>query len=144
MTTTAVDQIEMTAEETGTITLTPTAQTKLQQLLQERNIPQYGLRVFVAGGGCSGMQYGMAFEAQARDFDTVIDQGGVRLFVDPTSMMYMAGASIDFVDSLMGGGFKIENPNAVSTCGCGHSFRTKGSGSTDEEESAGCGSGCSH
>ena len=144
MTTTAVDQIEITAEETGTIILTPTAQTKLQQLLQERNIPQYGLRVFVAGGGCSGMQYGMAFEAQARDFDTVIDQGGVRLFVDPTSMMYMAGASIDFVDSLMGGGFKIENPNAVSTCGCGHSFRSKGSGSTDEEESAGCGSGCCH
>jgi iron-sulfur cluster assembly protein len=142
--TTAVEQFETTTEETGTITMTPAAQTKLQQLLKERNIPNYGLRVFVAGGGCSGMQYGMAFESQARDFDTVIDQGGVQLFIDPTSMMYMAGASIDFVDSLMGGGFKIENPNAVSTCGCGHSFRTQGSGSTDEDESAGCGSGCSH
>jgi iron-sulfur cluster assembly protein len=84
----------------------------------------------------------MAFEAKARDFDTVIDQGGVHLYVDPTSMMYLAGASIDYVESLMGGGFKIENPNAVSSCGCGSSFRTKDSGSADDEAS-GCGSGCS-
>ncbi len=129
--------------ETATLSLTAAAQGKLQQLLAERNIPSYGLRVFVAGGGCSGLQYGMAFEPQARDFDTVIDQGGVHLFVDPTSMMYLAGASIDYVDSLMGGGFKIENPNAVSTCGCGHSFRTQGSGSTDEDaEDASCGPSC--
>jgi iron-sulfur cluster assembly protein len=147
MATTAVEMVDLTettAEETATISLTPTAQAKLQQLLKERNIPDYGLRVFVAGGGCSGLQYGMAFEAQARDFDTVVEQGGVRLFIDPTSIMYMAGASIDFVDSLMGGGFKIENPNAVSSCGCGHSFRTKDSGSTDEDADAGCGSGCCH
>jgi iron-sulfur cluster assembly accessory protein len=141
MATTAVLEMTETAvEETTTINLSPTAQSKLQQLLKERNIADYGLRVFVAGGGCSGMQYGMAFEPKARDFDTVIDQGGVRLFVDPTSLMYLAGANIDYVESLMGGGFKIENPNAVSSCGCGNSFRTKDSGSTDEE--AGCGSGC--
>ena len=139
-----LETVETLAEETATINMTSTAQSKLQQLLAERNIPEYGLRVFVAGGGCSGLQYGMAFEAKARDFDTVVEQGGVQLFVDPTSMMYLAGATIDFVDSRMGGGFKIENPNAASSCGCGHSFRTKDSGSTDEDEgAAGCGSGCS-
>jgi iron-sulfur cluster assembly protein len=108
-------------------------------LLNARNIPNHGLRVFVAGGGCSGLQYGMAFEAQARDFDTVIDQNGVKLFIDPTSMMYLSGANIDYIDSLMGGGFKIENPNAVSACGCGSSFKTKDSASTEGES---CGSGC--
>lgn len=122
------------------MTLTPAAEAKLRELLQQRNIPNYGLRVFVAGGGCSGLQYGMAFEAQPRDFDTVVDQNGVRLFIDPTSLLYLQGASIDFIDSLMGGGFKIDNPNAVSSCGCGHSFKTKTSASTDE--GAGCGTGC--
>lgn len=126
-------------EETA-ISLTPMAQTKLGELLTARNIPNHGLRVFVAGGGCSGLQYGMAFEAQAREFDTVVEQGGVKLFVDPTSMMYLGGASIDFVDSLMGGGFKIENPNAVSACGCGSSFKTKDGAAS--AEGASCGSGC--
>ena len=121
------------------MTLTPTAQGKLKDLLTARNIPNHGLRVFVAGGGCSGLQYGMAFEAQAREFDTVVEQGGVKLFVDPTSMMYLGGASIDFVDSLMGGGFKIENPNAVSSCGCGSSFKSADGASA---EGASCGSGC--
>ena len=143
-TTPVLEMVDTTVEEEATgISLTASAQGKLKQLLQDRNIPTYGLRVFVSGGGCSGLQYGMAFEAVARDFDTVIDQGGVHLFVDPTSMMYLAGASIDYVDSLMGAGFKIENPNAVSACGCGSSFRTKDSGSTADEEEVGCGSGCS-
>ncbi len=127
-------------EETA-ISLTPTAQVKLSELLTVRNIPNHGLRVFVAGGGCSGLQYGMAFEAQAREFDTVVEQGGVKLFVDPTSMMYLGGASIDFVDSLMGGGFKIENPNAASACGCGSSFKSK-DGAGASAEGASCGSGC--
>jgi iron-sulfur cluster assembly accessory protein len=86
------------------------------------------------------MQYGMAFEETAREFDKVVAVDGVRLIVDPTSLMYLQGATIDYVDSLMGGGFRIENPNAVSSCGCGHSFRT----SNDSGESTeGCGS-CSH
>ena len=127
-------------EETA-ISLTPTAQVKLSELLTARNIPNHGLRVFVAGGGCSGLQYGMAFEALAREFDTVVEQGGVKLFVDPTSMMYLGGASIDFVDSLMGGGFKIENPNAASACGCGSSFKSK-DGAGASAEGASCGSGC--
>jgi iron-sulfur cluster assembly accessory protein len=126
------------------MSLSPTAETKLRDLMASRNIPNHGLRVFVQGGGCSGLSYGMAFEAQARDFDTVVDQNGVKLFIDPTSLMYLSGASIDFVDSLMGGGFKIENPNATSGCGCGSSFKTKDSGSTAEGASCGSGCGCSN
>lgn len=133
-------KIEMV--EAPAMTLSPLAEGKLRDLLVSRNIPNHGLRVFVAGGGCSGLQYGMAFEAQARDFDTVIDQNGVKLFVDPTSLMYLSGASIDYVDSLMGGGFKIENPNAVAACGCGSSFKTNDSGATDEGASCGPGCGC--
>jgi iron-sulfur cluster assembly protein len=117
----------MELEQAETITLTSTAAEKLQALLHERNMLAHGLRVFVAGGGCSGMQYGMAFDPQPRETDHVLESDGVRLFVDPMSMMYIAGAQIDYVDSLMGGGFRIENPNAVATCGCGHSFRTSGS-----------------
>lgn len=116
-------------EQTEAVTLTPAAAEKLQALLRERNLTAYGLRVFVAGGGCSGMQYGMAFDAQPRETDYVFETEGIRLFVDPVSMMYIAGAQIDYVDSLMGGGFRIENPNAVATCGCGHSFRTSSGGS---------------
>jgi iron-sulfur cluster assembly protein len=129
-------------EDVQVMTVTPAAVAVIRNLLEQRNIPGYALRVFVAGGGCSGLQYGMAFEPEAKDFDAVIEAGeGVRLVIDPTSMMYLEGASIDYVDSLMGGGFRIENPNAVSSCGCGHSFKTKDQ--ADADSSAGCGS-CSH
>jgi iron-sulfur cluster assembly protein len=114
--------------ETTPITLTPVATEKLKDLLQDRNDPDVGLRIFVSGGGCSGMQYGMAFESDPREFDEVFETDGVKVIVDPNSLMYLSGARIDFVDNLMGGGFNIENPNAVSSCGCGHSFRTADSG----------------
>ncbi len=120
------------------ITLLPAAADKIRSLLEERKLTDHGLRVFVAGGGCSGMQYGMAIEKEAGEFDTTIESNGVRVFVDPTSMMYLSGATIDYVDSLMGGGFRIDNPNAVSTCGCGHSFRTAG------QAAASSGEGCGH
>src|SRR5690606_19981734 len=112
----------------------------IRDLLEQRQIPNHALRVFVSGGGCSGMQYGMAFEEKPQDFDEVVTVDGVSLIVDPTSLMYLRGATIDFIDSLMGGGFRIDNPNAVSSCGCGHSFK-----STSGEEAAegGC-SSCSH
>jgi len=95
------------------------------------------------GGGCSGMQYGMALEAEARDYDHVIEQDGVKIFIDPTSMMYLEGATIDYVDSIMGGGFKIENPNAVTSCGCGSSFKAKNGGGY-EGAAGGGGCGCGH
>lgn len=127
----------MELEQTETVTLTPAAAEKLQALLREKNLTAYGLRVFVAGGGCSGMQYGMAFDAQPRETDYVFETEGIRLFVDPVSMMYIGGSQIDYVDSLMGGGFRIDNPNAVATCGCGHSFRTSSGASSSDAEDCG-------
>ncbi|MDX1995178.1 MAG: iron-sulfur cluster insertion protein ErpA [bacterium] len=128
-------------EITPVLTVTDAAVNIIHSLLQQRNIPNHALRVFVSGGGCSGMQYGMAFEAGPQEHDRVVEVSGVRLLVDPTSLFYLEGATIDFVDSLMGGGFRIENPNAVSSCGCGSSFRTKDSAGASSE--AGC-SSCSH
>ncbi len=120
---------------TDLISVTPAAASTIKTLLEQREIPNHALRVFVSGGGCSGMQYGMAFEEGPRETDNVVSVDGVRLIVDPTSMMYLEGAVIDFVDSLMGGGFRIDNPNAVSSCGCGHSFKTKDGAEADD---AGC------
>ena len=125
---------------TPILSVTPAAVEIIRNLLQQRNIPNHSLRVFVSGGGCSGMQYGMAFEESPKEFDKVVAMDGVSLIVDSTSLMYLQGATIDYVDSLMGGGFRIENPNAVSSCGCGSSFRTA---NDSGESSAGCGS-CSH
>ncbi|MBZ0295571.1 MAG: iron-sulfur cluster insertion protein ErpA [Anaerolineae bacterium] len=136
----AVNEFENVQVDTPVLTVTAGAVNTIRTLLEQRSIPNYALRVFVSGGGCSGMQYGMAFEEQPKDFDEVVEVDGVRLIVDPTSMMYLRGATIDFIDSLMGGGFRIDNPNAVSTCGCGHSFK---SGDSGETEAAGC-SSCSH
>jgi iron-sulfur cluster assembly accessory protein len=124
------------------LTVTPAAVDVIRTLLVQRNIPNHGLRVFVSGGGCSGMQYGMAFEESPREFDQVVEIDGIRLIVDSTSLMYLQGATIDYIDSLMGGGFRIDNPNAVSTCGCGHSFRTA-QDAESESEAGGC-SSCSH
>lgn len=131
-----VDATPEVIEEEALLTLLPGAAEKIRSLLAERNLPEHGLRVFVSGGGCSGMQYGMAIEKEAGEYDSTFESNGVKVFVDPTSMMYLSGATVDYVDNMMGGGFRIENPNAVSTCGCGHSFKTSGSagGSSD-----GCG-----
>ena len=126
---------------TPILSVTPAAVEIIRNLLQQRNIPNHSLRVFVSGGGCSGMQYGMAFEESPKEFDKVVAIDGVSLIVDSTSLMYLQGATIDYVDSLMGGGFRIENPNAVSSYGCGHSFRT--ANDSGEESSGGC-SSCSH
>ena len=133
---------EQIKPEEQVMEITPSAVSVIQKLLEERNIPDYSLRVFVQGGGCSGMQYGMAFEETPQSYDTVISTDGVSVIVDPTSMMYLKGATVDFVDSLMGGGFRIENPNAVSSCGCGSSFKTAADAATDGG-AADCGS-CSH
>ncbi len=128
------DLINMTNTDTElgeklVLEVTPSAVGKIKELLQTRNLPNHALRVFVSGGGCSGLQYGMAFEGNPQEIDSLFEVNGVRLVVDPTSLMYINGATIDFVDSLMGGGFRIDNPNAVSTCGCGSSFKTKGDNS---------------
>ena len=135
-----VQQLEQV--EVETVFLTDAAAETVRNLLIQKNVPDYGLRVFVAGGGCSGMQYGMALEAESRNYDYVIEKDGVKIFIDPTSMMYLNQATIDYVDSIMGGGFKIENPNAVTSCGCGTSFKTKERGGYAESAGGGC--GCGH
>lgn len=138
MTTIPVESIE-TTEVAQAVTLTPMAAEKLHAILLEKNLPDHGLRVFVSGGGCSGLQYGMAFESQARDMDTIVDAHGMKVYVDPVSLDYLYGSTIDYVDGLMGAGFRIDNPNAVAACGCGSSFRTKSSGEVPAGGSYGCG-----
>ena len=124
--------------QTDTILLTPTATQAVRELLDKRNLEGYALRVFVSGGGCSGFQYGMALEGNIRPTDLTWDYEGVKVVVDEVSINYLRGCTVDYVDDLMGSGFKIENPNAVSTCGCGSSFRTQESGAAAEGGSCGC------
>jgi iron-sulfur cluster assembly protein len=123
------------------VTLTDRAASEVKGLLEKQEKPDAMLRVFVAGGGCSGFQYGMSLEEEPSEGDQTFDINGVKVIIDPRSAMYVEGAEIDFVESMMGGGFKIDNPNAASSCGCGQSFTPK-----DEEAEAvasGCG-GCGH
>ncbi len=128
-----------TETQAPAITLTQAAADKLLGIMDEKGLREdYGLRVFVGGGGCSGLQYGMTFDNSPRETDLVFEQSGLRVIVDPRSLPYIMGANIDYVDSLMGGGFHLENPNAVSSCGCGHSFRTKEGAEADAE--GGCSS----
>lgn len=125
---------------TAQITLTPSAASAVQELMSKRDLTGYALRVFVSGGGCSGFQYGMALEGNIRENDFKYNQHGVDLVVDEVSIGYLNGAIIDYLeDDLMGTGFKIDNPNAVASCGCGNSFRTKESG---EASASGGGCGC--
>lgn len=126
--------------QTDMITLTPKAVQAVKELLEKRQLEGYALRVYVSGGGCSGFQYGMALDNNIRDQDVVYETNGIKSIVDEISIQYLRGATIDFVDDLMGSGFKIENPNAIASCGCGNSFRTKDS-SEDQGTSGGC-SGC--
>ena len=130
------------AEETQveTITLTPAAADAVRDLLEKRELDGYGLRIYVQGGGCSGYQYGMALDNNFRDEDLVTEFHGVKVVVDEVSINYMRGATIDYVEDIMGSGFKVENPNAVASCGCGSSFRTQ-DGEAPQGSAGGC-SGC--
>ena len=110
--------------ESATVTLTDEALSQLKSLLEKEANSELALRVFVSGGGCSGLQYGMAFDDNVRPGDEVVHQGGVRVLIDDFSAPYIQGSEIDYVDSLMGAGFTVHNPNAVKSCSCGHSFDT--------------------
>jgi iron-sulfur cluster assembly accessory protein len=111
------------------INLTDAASSKVKGILEQEkeNIPQGGLRIYVQGGGCSGFQYGMVLD-EAADGDQVFEKDGIKVIIDPMSLRYLEGAEVDYKEDLMGGGFAIKNPNAQSTCGCGHSFTTEGQG----------------
>jgi len=105
------------------VNVTESAVTKVNELLEQEKKQGQFLRVFVEGGGCSGFQYGLSFVDELDPEDNVVECRGFKVLIDPTSAMYLAGAEVDFVDGLHGSGFKISNPNAQSSCGCGHSFK---------------------
>jgi iron-sulfur cluster assembly protein len=118
------------------VTLSDSAATKLRELTAEEANPQIGLRVYVYSGGCSGFRYGMMLEDQPTADDVTVQSQGINVYVDRESTQYLEGSEIDYLDTLMGAGFTVNNPNAVSACGCGSSFRTS--------DSAGSPGACHH
>ncbi len=118
------------------LSLTDTAAGKLREITAEEPNPNVGLRVYVYSGGCSGYRYGMMIEDAPTADDEVLDASGIKVYVDTKSIDLLRGSQIDYVDTLMGAGFTVNNPNAVAACGCGSSFKTA--------DSAGSPSSCSH
>ena len=110
------------APRKNAVELTDSAITKVKEIMATQDPIPAGLRIGVVGGGCSGFQYSMSFENQAGMMDKVVRFGDLKVFVDATSVMYLKGAVVDYVETLEGAGFKFENPNVKSTCGCGSSF----------------------
>ena len=108
------------------VTVTPKAVGKIREAFQREGV-NGGLRLGVLGGGCSGFQYGMVLD-EVTEGDEVFERDGIKVIVDPMSMRYLEGAEVDYKEDLMGGGFAIKNPNATSTCGCGHSFQAGSEG----------------
>jgi len=118
------------------VTLSEAAATKLRDLTKEETNPNIGLRVYVYSGGCSGYRYGMMLEDAPTPEDQVLDASGLKVYIDTQSVALLQGSQIDYVDTLMGAGFTVNNPHAVAACGCGSSFRTA--------DDAGSPKGCSH
>jgi len=105
------------------VNVTEAANDRIKHLLdREGKLASHGLRMKVVGGGCSGLQYQLGFDERVSDVDEVLEHGGVRVIVDEKSALYLAGSTLDFVDTLQESGFKITNPNARTSCGCGQSF----------------------
>jgi iron-sulfur cluster assembly protein len=124
------------------LSLTPGAAAKIRGLQSEEPAGEAEvLRVAIQGGGCSGFQYGLGFDSGAAEGDVELELEGVRVVVDPFSAPYLRGVTIDYLEGLQESGFKIENPNAVSSCGCGHSFQVEDA-EADPYAGPGCGSGC--
>src|SRR6266702_5295361 len=123
------------------VSLTPSAAEKIRNLMATEEDVSV-LRVAIEGGGCSGFQYGLGFDRGAQEGDHEFECEGVTVVVDPFSAPYLSGARVDYLETIEESGFKIENPNAVSSCGCGHSFQV--AEGEAPEDAAGCSSGCSH
>jgi iron-sulfur cluster assembly accessory protein len=119
-----------------TLSLTDAAAGKLRELTAAETSPEIGLRVYVYSGGCSGFKYGMMIEDAPTPEDQMLEANGVKVYVDGKSIDLLRGAQLDYVDTLMGAGFTVNNPNAVAACGCGSSFRTADDGGTPR--------GCAH
>ena len=128
-------------ERTDTlVSLTPAAAAKIKQLIESESDVSV-LRVAIEGGGCSGFQYGLGFDRGAIEGDHEYESEGVRVVVDQFSAPYLRGARVDYLETIQESGFKIDNPNATASCGCGHSFQV--AEDADPAEVGGCGSGCS-
>ena len=127
--------------ETTVVTLTERAASKIGALMAAEPAGEAEvLRVAIQGGGCSGFEYALGFDRGAQSGDHELEFHGVRVVVDPFSAPYLQGSTIDFLETLKESGFKIDNPNAISSCGCGHSFQVEDD--TDPSQVGGCGSGC--
>jgi iron-sulfur cluster assembly accessory protein len=136
-------EIQERPATTPLLSLTESAAVKIKQLLAEEPELEV-LRIAIQGGGCSGFQYGLGFDTAAAEGDLELEQHGVTVVVDPFSAPYLQGAEVDYVDSIEAAGFAVNNPNAVSSCGCGHSFQVDEGSAAEDSGAAGCGSGCSH
>ena len=113
-----------TLTDTTVVSLTDAAASKLRELTKDESNPDIGLRVYVYSGGCSGFRYGMMLEDAPTPEDNILSANGIKVYVDGGSVALLQGSQIDYVDTLMGAGFTVNNPNAVAACGCGSSFRT--------------------
>jgi iron-sulfur cluster assembly accessory protein len=111
------------SEDAQILTITDKAARKAQQIKDEKDLQEYGVRIYVQQGGCSGYSYGMQFDDEVSDDDIVVKDKGVEFIVDEHSAEYLEGSEVDYVESLQSTGFDITNPNAESTCGCGESFK---------------------
>ena len=125
------------------VNLSPLAIQRVKEFISKDKTKANGLRIFVAQGGCSGYQYGMVLEDTAKSDDLTWTENGINVYIDNQSAKLIQGSQIDFVETVQGAGFKIDNPNAVSSCGCGNSFETSGHSHEEAEgDSCGCGCGC--
>ena len=132
-----------TIEQEALVSLTADAATKIRELMAEEPAGEAEvLRIAVQGGGCSGFEYALGFDRGPQEGDHELEAFGVRVVVDPFSAPYLQGSTIDFLEGLQESGFKIDNPNVSSACGCGHSFQVDDADAADG--AAGCGSGCGH
>ena len=112
-------------QQSQVITITTKAAEKVAEFMKQEGNNSLYLRVYVSGGGCSGLSYGMGFEENPDEDDLVLEQNGIKILVDNYSQKYLKGANVDYIESLMGSGFKISNPNVTKSCSCGHSFSTE-------------------
>ena len=137
--------MELQERTDSIVSLTPAAAEKIRALMETETDVSV-LRVAIEGGGCSGFQYGLGFDRGAQEGDHEFEIEGVKVVVDPFSAPYLRGARVDYLETIQESGFKIDNPNAVSSCGCGHSFQVEDEGAAEAGAAAGggCGSGCSH
>jgi iron-sulfur cluster assembly accessory protein len=134
---------ETAALVTAPITITEAAHAEVKSLLDQQDREGLRLRIYVSGGGCSGLQYGMALDEEVDASDETFEVQGLPVVVDNTSMRYLVGSVVDYITTDVGGGFKIENPNAVKSCGCGSSFSTEDD-AAGKTVTGGCGSCGSH